>query len=90
MKDTTELLQTTEEKLLSYADEIRKIRKSKHISQSQLATMSNVSFGSIKRFEQTGEISFNSLIKICNVLRINIELFNLNPTLKNKGFYNAK
>ncbi|MDR1910960.1 MAG: hypothetical protein LBQ52_01250 [Helicobacteraceae bacterium] len=33
-----------------------------------MASRSNVSFGSIKRFEQTGEIALNSLIKIAFAL----------------------
>lgn len=43
-------------------------RKEKKITQVQLADSSNVSLGSIKRFERTGEISLSSLIKIAFAL----------------------
>ena len=43
-------------------------RKEKKITQVQLAVFSDVSLGSIKRFENTGEISLSSLIKIAFAL----------------------
>lgn len=43
---------------------IRKLRKSIGISQLELAIKSGVSFGSIKRFEATGQISLEALLKI--------------------------
>ncbi len=43
-------------------------RKEKKITQVQLAASSDVSLGSIKRFERTGEISLSSLIKIAFAL----------------------
>lgn len=43
-------------------------RKEKKITQAQLAKQSDVSLGSIKRFERTGEISLSSLIKIAFAL----------------------
>lgn len=43
-------------------------RKEKKITQVQLSKYSNVSLGSIKRFERTGEISLSSLIKIAFAL----------------------
>ncbi len=45
----------------------RKIRKAKKISQSELANKSGVSLGSIKRFEQTGQISLESLLKLSHI-----------------------
>ncbi len=56
------------------ADRIVKIRKRKKISQKLLASRSGVSFGSIKRFEQTGDISLLSLSKIAIALGIEDEL----------------
>ena len=47
---------------------MRERRKEKKISQAELSRRSNVSLGSLKRFEQTGEISLSSLIKIAFVL----------------------
>ena len=46
----------------------RSLRKSKKLSQSELAERSGVSLGSIKRFEQTGQISFGSLLKLAHIL----------------------
>ena len=43
-------------------------RKAKKFTQKQLAERTGVSYGSIRRFEQTGEISLLSLVKIANAL----------------------
>ena len=43
-------------------------RKKMHLSQRDLANKSGVSYASIRRFENIGEISFNSLLKIANAL----------------------
>ena len=43
-------------------------RKSQKFTQVELSERTGVSLGSLKRFEQTGEISFVSLIKIAMVL----------------------
>lgn len=43
-------------------------RKEKKLTQVQLSARSGVSLASLKRFEQTGEISFVSLLKIAAVL----------------------
>jgi transcriptional regulator with XRE-family HTH domain len=42
----------------------KKIRKSQKKSQSDIAERSGVSLGSLKRFEQTGQISLESLLKL--------------------------
>lgn len=59
------------------ADRIRNIRKRRKISQVELSKKSGVSLGSIKRFEQSGEISLISLTKISIVLDISKELEDL-------------
>ena len=69
--------ETVEELDQKIADWVRKIRKRRSISQVQLADMSHVSYGSIKRFENTGQISLISLTKIANALGIAEELRNL-------------
>lgn len=43
-------------------------RKTLKLSQEELARRSGVSFGSVKRFESTAEISLTSLLKIALVL----------------------
>ena len=49
-------------------------RKRRAISQQRLADMSGVSYGSIKRFEATGQISLLSLTKIAMALDLAEEL----------------
>ena len=56
--------ETVDEMLLKLASRVRNVRRRKKISQEELAKISNVSFGSIKRFETTGQISLYSLTKI--------------------------
>lgn len=51
-----------------------KLRKDMKISQKRLAIISDVSYASIRRFENTGEISFTSLIKIMLALQLYEEL----------------
>ena len=53
---------------------IRDIRKRKKVSQIKLSEKSGVSLGSVKRFEQSGEISLLSLIKIAIALDISDQL----------------
>ena len=48
--------------------------KRKKITQKQLAARSGVSLGSFKRFEQSGEISLQSLTKIAIALDVENEL----------------
>ena len=43
-------------------------RKERKLSQKALAQSSGVSYASIRRFEQTGEISLRSLIKLANAI----------------------
>lgn len=46
----------------------KKMRKGRGLTQRELSGRAGVSLASLKRFEQTGEISFVSLIKIADVL----------------------
>ena len=69
--------QTTEEIDLEIAQRLRKIRKRKALSQESLALKSGVSLGSIKRFENTGEISLKSLTKIATALECVNDLQNI-------------
>ena len=50
------------------ANRLRAIRRKQKISQEQLWYISGVALGTIKRFERTGDISFDSLIKIATAL----------------------
>jgi transcriptional regulator with XRE-family HTH domain len=46
----------------------KKARKAQHLSQTDLSERAGISLGSLRRFEQTGEISLTSLLRIGNVL----------------------
>lgn len=61
----------------SIAQKIVRLRKRKKITQKQLAARSGVSLGSLKRFEQSGEISLQSLTKIAIALDVENELEDL-------------
>jgi transcriptional regulator with XRE-family HTH domain len=50
------------------AKRLRTIRKQLKISQEEMAERSGVSLGSLKRFETTGKISLESLLKLMHLL----------------------
>ena len=68
--------ETPEELDQKLAQRVRKIRKRRSITQEKLASISGVSYGSIKRFETTGQISLLSLTKIAIALDLADELRN--------------
>lgn len=59
------------------AGRLRHVRKVRKITQKDLSLRSNVSLSSIKRWEEEGEISFESFIKIVRVLGLEGEIENL-------------
>lgn len=69
--------ETAKELDLKLAQRVRNIRKRRSISQEKLASMSGVSYGSVKRFESTGQISLLSLTKVAMALDIADELRNI-------------
>ena len=76
------LWETPEEIDRELALRVKRIRKRRGYTQVLLAKRSNVSYGALKKFEQTGEISLLSLTKIA--LELNIvdeirELFSSTP-----------
>lgn len=54
--------------LLNTATKVRGLRKEAGYSQTELARRSGVSLGSVKRFENTGQISMVSFLKILHLL----------------------
>lgn len=60
--------ETPEEINLALAQRLSRIRKRRRLSQQALSEKSNVSYGSIKRFETSGQISLLSLTKLCVAL----------------------
>lgn len=49
--------------LMEVAERHKKLRKLQNLSQTEFALRSGISLGSLKRFETTGQISFESLLK---------------------------
>ncbi len=49
-------------------ERFKKRRKELKLSQKDLSTRSGVSYASIRRFEEAGEISLTSLIKLANAI----------------------
>ena len=68
---------TYDEKQKEIAERFAKIRKNRKITQKRLSVISGVSYASIRRFEESGEISFSSLIKLALALRLYEDLDNL-------------
>lgn len=66
--------ETPEEIDLALAKRVSGIRKRRGISQKELSERCGVSYGSIKRFETTGLISFLSLTKIAMELEMEGEI----------------
>ena len=73
--------ETAEELDQKLAQRVRNIRKRRSISQEKLASMSGVSYGSIKRFETSGQISLISLTKIAMAMDIADDIRNLFTTV---------
>lgn len=73
--------ETAEELDQKLAQRVQNIRKRRSISQEKLASMSGVSYGSIKRFETSGQISLISLTKIAMALDIADDIRNLFATV---------
>ena len=59
------------------ANRMAKLRKRKKLTQKELSVKAGVSLGSLKRFEQSGEISLQSLTKIAIALEVEGELESL-------------
>lgn len=53
---------------LQLASRLKKLRKQLKLSQQEIAERSGVSLGSLKRFENTGKISLESLLKLAHYL----------------------
>lgn len=52
---------------MELAKKCRDLRKYKKLSQKELATKSGVSLGSLKRFEQTGQISLEAMLQLAHL-----------------------
>ena len=62
------LQNTPKEVMILMASRIKSIRKEKKITQQKLAKYSGVAYATIRKFESTGIIALESLLKISNTL----------------------
>lgn len=69
--------ETPEEIMMMVANQAKRLRKRQKISRKRLSELSNVSYGSIKRFEETGNISLISLTKLAVALDATDEIKNI-------------
>lgn len=69
--------ETVEEINLKLAKRLSNIRKRKKITQKELSKLTQVSYGTIRRFELTGNISLISLTKLALELGCINEISNL-------------
>lgn len=79
------ILKQPSEVIIELARKVRRLRKESGYSQTELADRSGVSLGSLKRFEQTGQISMESFLKILQILKRLDELdsiLNINDEIK--------
>lgn len=60
---------TPKEIMILLSKRIRVLRKQEKMSQMELSERSGVAHASIKKFESTGIISLESLLKICETLK---------------------
>ena len=77
MIDIDSLVKTPNDIQLIIAANFKKRRKEHRITQKELSNKSGIPLASIKRFEQIGEISLKSLIKLSQALDYEKELLNL-------------
>ena len=59
---------TPKEVMVLIARNIRAIRKDQKLTQKMLSEKSGVAYATLVKFEKTGVISFESLLKVCNAL----------------------
>ena len=68
MIDIFNLQKTPAQIVSETAERAAKRRKELGLTQVELAKRADVSLGSLRRFEQTGSIAFESLVRICIAL----------------------
>ncbi|PCJ23527.1 MAG: hypothetical protein COA97_11430 [Flavobacteriales bacterium] len=59
---------TPKEVMKLLAVNLRGVRKENHLTQRALSDKSGVAYATIKKFETTGIIALESLLKLCNAL----------------------
>ena len=86
ISDFVDVLTTDRVKVL-LVERFKKRRKEAGFSQQELAKRSAVSYGSIRRFESTGEISLSSLLSLADAIGC---LEDFNELFKNEVLTNLK
>ena len=78
-------LVSPQEAAFEIAKREKAFRKKMGINQQELAACSGVTLGSIRRFEQTGQIAFESLLRICRALdcESDLDVLFARPAYKN-------
>lgn len=76
---------TIDEIIEDLAKRVKNIRKRRGLTQIDISNMSGVSYGSIKRFEKSGEISLYSLVRISIALDCVNEIENLFTNVEYKS-----
>ena len=74
-------LQTPQDVLLNLCDRFKSRRLALHFTQEGLAKRAGMSWSSLKRFERTGQISFESLLNVALVLGCLSEFSTIGTTL---------
>lgn len=62
------MIKLPQEIRMEIGERAKRLRKTKKLTQAELAEKSAVSLASLKRFEQTGQVSLDSLLKIAFAL----------------------
>lgn len=57
------------EMMMLLSENIKVLRKQEKMSQRELSERSGVAYASVRKFESTGIISLESLLKICDALK---------------------
>ncbi len=70
-------IRSIDQEMVALGKRIKDIRRRRGYSQAEFADRSGVSLGSLKRFEQTGEISLRHLWGIAEALDLGDELSHL-------------
>lgn len=71
------MVMSQEEVMQTIASNVEKRRKQYKLTQRQLAQQAGVTYSSYRRFEQTGNISLDSFVKVARVLDCEKELLEL-------------
>lgn len=72
-------MSSTVEVIRDLADRMKRRRIEHELTQRELASKSNVSYGSLRLFEKSGKISLESLVKIAFALEAEAEFERLFP-----------